>query len=72
MEEWEFTLEAAVGTYNIHLKCAKDPVMSISLFQPRQSPIQYIGKVSPEQRGQESPKESRSMSESYFQMARGM
>lgn len=43
-----------------------------SLFQLCLSPIQYVGKVSPEQRAQESNKESWSMSESYFQMVRGM
>jgi hypothetical protein len=59
------SLEAAVNSEKV-------PVKSISLFQPYWSPIQYDGKVSPEQRVQESNKESWSMSESYFQMVRGM
>lgn len=36
----------------------KDPVEPISLFQPYWSPMRYVGKVSPEQRVQESHKES--------------
>lgn len=54
-------------------ECAeKGPVKSISLLQSCWSPIQYVGEVSPEQRVRESNKESWSMSESHFQMVRGM